>query len=59
MNNTHGATPSPKPQTLIICREDINNPLYPRFWEEICEQFGYDGDVVNELALTVIKAKGY
>lgn len=23
---------------IVLSREDFNNPLYPRFWEELCDQ---------------------
>lgn len=32
-------------KTLIyLTQEDINNPLHPNMWAEICEQLGFQRD---------------
>lgn len=29
-------------KTIILTRDDINNPLHPTMWEQLCEELGLD-----------------
>lgn len=50
-------TKSTKATTVVLSQDDINNPLHPNMWRELCEQLGYEadrsGDYPSELHLTV------
>lgn len=41
--------------TIVLYREDINSPLHPRFWEELCEDLGQSTDS-DSLTITVAKS---
>ncbi|MBC8158166.1 MAG: hypothetical protein H8E94_02420 [Alphaproteobacteria bacterium] len=50
-----------KTRTVMICREDVNNALFPTLWECICEEVGLlplhpHGQWPESLELTVITA---
>jgi len=50
-----------KTRTLMICREDCNNPLHPALWENICENLGLvplhpQGEWPESIEMTVIAA---
>ena len=42
-------------RTINLNKEDINNPLHPFLWEEICDDLGFDRNETETLALTVFK----
>ena len=48
-------------KSLTLAREDINNPLHPFMWQEICEDLGFDGgkdgDYPDTIHLTIAKAE--
>ncbi len=51
-------------KSLTLAREDINNPLHPFMWQEICEDLGFDGgnrdgedNYPDTIHLTVINAE--
>lgn len=51
-------------KSLTLAREDINNPLYPFLWQEICEELGFsdkgpDGEdnYPDTIHLTITKAE--
>lgn len=43
---------------LILAREDINNPVHPNLWREICDALGVDPDS-ETIVLKIADAKGY
>ena len=51
-------------KTIILAREDINNPDHPFRWEQLCEELGLDREDDNLplypdlITITVAKAEG-
>lgn len=48
--------------TIILYREDINNPLHPYMWESICDDLGLSpegkhGEYPDSIEIKVAKAK--
>lgn len=51
-------------KSLTLAREDINNPLHPFLWQEICQDLGFednspDGEdnYPDTIHLTITKAE--
>ena len=51
-------------KSITLAREDINNPLHPFLWQEICADLGFDGggrdgedNWPNTIHLTVTEAE--
>ena len=49
-------------KTIILAREDINNPNHPFLWEQICEELGLEpqcdcGEYPDQITITVAKAE--
>ena len=51
-------------KSITLAREDINNPLHPFLWQEICADLGFDGgdrdgedNWPNTIRLTVTEAE--
>lgn len=49
-------------KTIILSRDDINNPLDPNMWAHICESLDIEpepgtGDFPDEITLKVINAE--
>tara|TARA_Y100000004_G_scaffold50549_1_gene55734 strand:+ start:473 stop:646 length:174 start_codon:yes stop_codon:yes gene_type:complete len=40
-------------RTITLSKEDINNPLHPFLWEEICEDLEFDPKETETLDLKV------
>jgi hypothetical protein len=49
---------SVKSVQIILDREDVNNPLHPFIFDEICDQLGLDPEVTGRLTMTVTSAEG-
>lgn len=49
-------------KTIILAREDINNPIHPYLWEQLCEELGLEPkcdcqDYPETITLTVAAAE--
>lgn len=45
--------------TIIVTREDINNPLHPTMFDQLCEDLGLDPKTTDAIEITVAKAMAY
>lgn len=41
---------------ISLHREDINNPLHPNLWADLCNDLGFDPEATNAVDLKVVKA---
>lgn len=42
---------------ISLSREDINNPLHPNLWADLCNDLDLDPKATNALDLKVVKVK--
>lgn len=44
-------------RTITLSREDINNPLHPNLFDQICEQLGITHPNTEQLILKIVEVE--
>lgn len=42
---------------ISLSREDINNPLHPNFWADLCNDLDLNPETTDSVDLKVVKVK--